>query len=216
MPHWRGPGRSGRVFGTLGAMSHRTRLAVTAACVTLALALAACGTATPFASFDPASACTTDGRMPGAYPELETLLPDTYEGQAPATVDSGRNCTTTALGSLATVGVDGVRFAGATWPLGGATGLTVAVFEGDGLASNELLEFYAAGARTANRTDAFTTTDATIRGVPLRRLDVLRSDGSGSTIVTWPGDVPGRIFVLLASDLGDAKVQAALDAFVGG
>jgi hypothetical protein len=180
----------------------------------LALVVGACATATPVASFDPASPCTTDGRMPGAYPALEALLPKAYKGNAPATVDSGRNCTKDALGPLADAGIDGVRFAGATWPLGGTTGLTVAVFQGDGLEANELLDFYLAGARAANRTDAFTTTDMTIRGVPVRRLDVLRSDGTGQTVATWPGGVPGRVGVLLASDLGDANVLDALDAFV--
>ena len=76
------------------------RTMVPALALVLALVLAACGTATPVASFDPASACTTDGRMPGAYPELEALLPAAYEGKAPATVDSGRNCTPAALGTL--------------------------------------------------------------------------------------------------------------------
>ena len=37
-----------------------------------------------------------------------------------------------ALGSLADAGIDGVRFAGATWGLGGSSGLTVATFEGNG------------------------------------------------------------------------------------
>src|SRR3954469_2307782 len=92
----------------------------------VALALAACGTAAvPETSFDPASACTTDGRFAGAYPELEALLPAELDGKPPATVDSGRNCTPAALGSLAGAGVRGVRFAGATWPMGGTSGLTV-------------------------------------------------------------------------------------------
>ncbi len=181
----------------------------------LALAVAACATATPMTSFDPASACTTDGRMPGAYPELEALLPRSYEGQAPTTVDSGRNCTPAALGTLAADGVDGVEFAGATWPLGGATALTVAVFQGDGLDAGKLLDFYARGAADANRTDKLATSDTTVGGQPARRLDVLRSDGSGSTIVTWPGGAPGRAMALLASDLGDAKVLEALQAFGG-
>ncbi len=77
------------------------RTMVPAVGLVLALVLAGCGTATPVASFDPASACTTDGRMPGAYPELEALLPAAYEGKAPSTVDSGRNCTPAALGTLA-------------------------------------------------------------------------------------------------------------------
>ncbi len=192
------------------------RAGVAAAAVVLLLVAAACGTATPNSSFDPASACTTDGRMPGAYPELEALLPRAYEGATPATVDSGRSCTKTALANLADDGIEGVRFAGATWPLGGTTALTVAVFEGDGLDPGELLDFYARGAQIASHTDALTTSDTTVAGKPARRLDVLSNDGTGQTIVTWPGDAPGRVMVLLASDLGDAKVLDALAAVAGG
>jgi hypothetical protein len=191
------------------------RVLVLAVVVTVALVAGACGTATPVASFDPSSACTSDGRMPGAYPELEALLPRSYEGAAPATVDSGRNCTNDALGTLADHGIAGVRFAGATWPLGGTTGLTVAVFQADGLDPATLLDFYARGAADANRTDKLQTSDTTVGGQPAKRLDVLRSDGTGSTIVTWPGGAPGRVMVLLASDLGDAKVVEALDTFGG-
>ena len=89
------------------------------------------------------------------------------------------------------------------------------MFEGDGLDPGKLLDFYARGARTASRTDALTTSDATVGGKPGRRLDVLRSDGSGQTIVTWPGDAPGQVMALLAADLGDAKVLEALDAVAG-
>jgi hypothetical protein len=178
----------------------------------LVLALAGCGSATaPSTSFDPASACTTDGRFAGAYPDLEALLPKAFEGDAPATVDSGRNCTPAALGTLAAAGIDGVRFAGATWPMGGTSGLTVAVFEGDGLDAATMLEFYEHGAEQANRTEKQVTSDTSVGGVQARRLDVLGSDGTGQTIVTWPGDVPGRVNVLLAADIGDAKVAEALE-----
>ena len=178
-----------------------------------ALLVAACGAATPVASFDPASACTTDGRYPGAYPDLEALLPTTYEDKAPATVDSGRNCTPMALGILADSGVKGVRFAGATWPLGGTTGLTVAVFEGEGLDASNLLAFYEDGARKARRTEKLQVSDTTVGGAPAKRLDVLGSDGTGQTIVTWPGAEAGRVNVLLAADLGDARVAQALETF---
>ena len=188
------------------------RTMVPAVALVLALVLAGCGTATPVASFDPASACTTDGRMAGAYPELEALLPAAYEGKAPATVDSGRNCTPAALGTLAEAGIDGVRFAGATWPLGGTSGLTVAVFEGDGLDPKAMIDFYEAGARTASRTEKLRSEDTTVAGQPARRLAVLRSDGSGQTIVAWP-DGEHRVMVLLAADLGDAKVAEAAEAF---
>ena len=53
-------------------------------------------------------------------------------------------------------------------------------------------------------------------GQPAKRLDVLASDGSGSTIVAWPAGAPGRVMVLLAADLGDAKVLDALKAIAGG
>jgi hypothetical protein len=182
----------------------------------LLLVVSACTTATPVASFDPTSACTTDGRMPGAYPDLEALLPKTFEGAAPTTVDSGRNCTKRALGSLADAGIDGVEFAGATWPLGGSTGLTVAVFEGAGLEPAEMVDFYAKGAIGASKTDKAKVSDTTVDGQPAKRLDVLASDGSGSTIVAWPGGSPGRVMVLLAADLGDAKVLDALKAIAGG
>jgi hypothetical protein len=194
--------------------SARPALLVLATLV-LALLVAACGTATPVASFDPASACTTDGRFPGAYPDLEGLLPSTYEGAAPATVDSGRNCTPSALGILAESGVGGVRFAGATWPLGGTTGLTVAVFEGEGLDATKLLAFYEDGARTARRTEKLQVSDTTVGGTAAKRLDVLGSDGTAQTVVTWPAPEPGRVNVLLAADLGDAKVAQALETFAG-
>lgn len=193
-----------------------SRAGIVGAVLVLGLVTAACGSATPVTSFDPASACTTDGRMPGAYPDLEALLPKAYGGSAPATVDSGRNCTTAALGSLADAGIKGVRFAGATWPLGGSTGLTLAVFEGDGLQPREMVDFYAQGAAGASKTDKAQVSDTTVGGQPAKRLDVLASDGSGSTIVAWPGGAPGRVMVLLAVDLGDAKVVDALTAFGGG
>jgi hypothetical protein len=180
--------------------------------VALAPALGGCGgSAIPVISFDPASPCTTDGRQPGAYPELEALLPTAYRDQAPVNVDSGRNCTTAALGTLAADGISGVRFAGATWNLGSTTGLTVAVFEATGLDANEMLEFYRAGAAANSKTDKLVTAELTVAGRPGHRLDVLQSDGTAQTVVTWPGTEPGRVHVLLAADLGDANVLAALD-----
>jgi hypothetical protein len=191
---------------------------VTAALVAglaLAVTVAACGRETPVASFDPASACETDGRFAGAYPELEALLPTAFEGKAPETVDSGRSCTDAALGTLAGAGVDGLRFAGATWALGGTSGVTLAVFEGDGLDAARLLTFYEDGARTARRTEKLKVSDTTVGATDAKRLDVLGSDGTGQTIVTWPGDAPGRVNVLLAADVGDARVAEALEALGG-
>jgi hypothetical protein len=193
----------------------RHRLApLSAAALVLSAVLAACGGARiPVATFDPASPCTTDGRQPGAYPDLEALLPTSYQGNAPVSVDSGRNCTTTALGTLADDGIGGVRFAGATWDLGGTTALTVAVFEADGLDAAEMIAFYRAGAQANSHTEKLATSDLTVGGRPAHRLDVLQSDGTGQTVVTWPAAEPGRVNVLLAADVGDAKVIEALTAF---
>src|SRR5262245_31766642 len=147
------------------------RFACIATLAAAVLVLAACGSAAiPVVSFDPASACTTDGRQPGAYPELEALLPAAYQGKAPDNVDSGRNCTRDALGTLADAGVPGVRFAGATWGLGGTSALTVAVFEGDGLTPDEMLDFYAESASTDRHTDKLSTTDVTVGDASGRRL----------------------------------------------
>jgi hypothetical protein len=192
----------------------RRNIPAIALALAVTLAVAGCGGSRNLVvSFDPASACTTDGRQPGAFPDLEALLPTTYDGRAPSGVDSGRLCTANALGTLASHGIAGVRFAGATWSLGASSGLTVAVFEGTGLDAAAMLEFYETPARTASHTDTYTDSDVTVGGWPAKRLDVLNTDGTGQTIVAWPSSTPGRVHVLLASDLGDAKVAAALDAF---
>jgi hypothetical protein len=128
-------------------------------------------------------------------------------------VDSGRSCTTSALGTLAAHGISGVRFAGATWSLGASKALTVALFDGTGLGAATMLEFYETPARSASHTDTFTDSDTTVGGRPAKRLDVLNTDGTGQTIVAWPSSTPGRVHVLLASDLGDANVLAALATF---
>jgi hypothetical protein len=179
--------------------------------VLVALLSAGCGgTKIPVVSFDPSSPCTTDGRQPGAYPELESTLPTTFDGQAPVSVDSGRNCTTAALGTLADDGITGVRFAGATWDLGGTTALTIAVFQADGLDAAKMIRFYYDGATQNSKTEKLASSDVTVGSAAGHRLDVLQSDGTGQTVVTWPAAEPGRVNVLLAADLGDARVLDAL------
>lgn len=210
--------RSASVAGTIDAMrrhAHPIRAAAgVATLLVIGVIAAACSAASiPLVSFDPASACTTDGRQPGAYPDLEALLPKTYEGKGPVNVDSGRNCTATALGTLAEAGVTGVRFAGATWDLGGATALTKAVFDGDGLTPSAMIDFYNAGAQANSKTEKLAVSDITVAGSAGRRLDVLQSDGTGQTIVAWPAAQPGLVHVLLAADIGDANVLEALAAF---
>jgi hypothetical protein len=194
-------------------MSSRPHL-LAAAAVILAAVLAACGgPSAPVVSFDPTGACTTDGQQPGAYPELEALLPTAYDGQAPTSVDSGRTCTPEALGTLAAAGVKELRFAGATWEAGGTKGWTIAAFTADGLTPAVMRDFYETGARAARRTEKVAVSDTAVAGSPAKRLDVLMSDGTGQTVVAWQPAADGPVWVLLAADVGDTKVTSLLEAF---
>jgi hypothetical protein len=161
-------------------------------------------------TFDPAAPCPAEGQQPGAYPDLEAMLASDYEGRAPDTVDSGRLCSTEALGTLAQAGITQLRFAGATWQTGGTSGLTLAVFEADGLDAEEMLDFYAIPAQSARRTEKLQRTEITVGSAPAERLDVLGSDGTGQTVVTWKAPGESVVRVLLAADLGDSRVADLL------
>jgi hypothetical protein len=189
------------------------------AVLSLALLVAACSPTIEEVSFDPATSCTStadEGRFPGAYPALEAALPEVFEGAAPRFKDSGRSCTPEQLGTLSERGITEVRFAGANWDLGNGRALTLALFEATGLDPQRMIEFYEAGARTARRTNDLRTSDTTVGGLSARRLDVLYGD-SRQSIVAWPEEgVPGQVWVLLSSELGDAKVAEILDLIGSG
>ena len=110
-------------------------------------------------SFDPARAVhhrrPAAGRLPG--PRGAPAHRAT-RARRPTNVDSGRDVHAGAgLGTLADAGIDEVRFAGATWRHGGTSGLTVAVFTGEGLDAAAMLDFYEAGAQVARRTEKLVT-----------------------------------------------------------
>jgi hypothetical protein len=181
--------------------------------VALSATLVACGGDTS-RSFDPASACTTDGRMAGAYPELEGAVPRTYRGDPPAKLDSGRNCTAANLGSLASHGISGVRFAGATWTFGAERALVLAIFTAPGLNADALADFYAQSATGAARTQVTAQSAPTIAGRPGRRLDT-ETSGRTQTVVVWPAARRDVVNVVISNDLPDARIQDAVDAFGG-
>jgi len=177
------------------------------------LLVAGCGTGQA-ASFDPTGPCTTDGRAPGAYPDLEAMVPQRYRGAAPDTLDSGRNCTVTNLGTLAMLGINEVRFAGGTWTFGAERAVVLAVFRTHGLNAEALAAFYFQSANAATRTKVVDQSAPVIAGRPGRRLDTMTGERT-QTVVTWPGSEQDVVNVVISNDLPDARIQDATDAFEG-
>lgn len=192
------------------AMIPRPRLVSVLALVTLLVA--ACAPAA--ASFDPTGPCTGDGSAEGAYPELEALVPASYEGRGPDTLDSGRNCTPENLGSLAEAGIEEVRFAGGTWDFGGQRAAALVVFEAFGLTADALGDFYLRSANDANRTEVTNALTQAVAGRPGFRLDTKTGDRI-QTVMVWPAEAADRVNVVITNDLPDPKIQAAVDAFEG-
>jgi len=178
----------------------------------VALAFAACSG--PAATFDPNAPCGGDERAAGLLPDLEARIPVSFDGRAPDTLDSGRNCTTRSLGYLEQRGYRQIDFAGGTWETGGRSGVTIATFRADGLQPREVFDFYKAGAFAAPKTDATTESTMTVAGADLPRLDTL-NDESFQTVVVATGRQPGLIrIVIVASAIRDVVTREAHEAVV--
>jgi hypothetical protein len=183
--------------------------------VALAVALISACSGAPPPSFDPTGDCTTDGRAPGAYPDLEALVPTRFQGVAAGTLDSGRNCTVTNLGALARLGITEVRFAGGTWSFGAERAAVLAVFRTQGLTADDLAAFYNESARAAARTKILGASQPLIAGRQGTRLDTQTGERL-QTVVVWPSAKPDVVNVVITNDLPDARIQDAIDAFGGG
>ena len=179
----------------------------------IAATLAACSGATA-ASFDPTGPCTTDGRAVGSYPDLEAMVPGSYRGEPPQTLDSGRNCTATNLGALAPQGISEVRFAGGTWTFGAERALVLAVFRAKGLTAGSMDAFYSQSAAAASRTQITGRSTPEVAGRQAIRLDTMTS-GRTQTVVVWPAIATDTVNVVISNDLPDARIQDAIDAFGG-
>ena len=190
----------------------RRRLLLAALFVGVALVAMACSGGSPYTSFDPSSPCTTDGRLPGAYPALEARVPATFDGRKPDSLDSGRNCTTAELGTLVQHGIHEVRYAGGTWNIGSNGGVTLAVFTGDGLTAEWLGEWYESTARQARNTRDITPTRPAIAGHQTYRLDTVNNE-SDQTVITF--DAPGgdAVYAVVAAEAGEQRIQDAVAAF---
>jgi hypothetical protein len=180
--------------------------------VAVALLLAACGFGPTFA---PTGPCVTDGRAPGAYPDLEARVPKAINGRPATSVDSGRNCSADALGSLATHDVHEVRFAGATWDESNGNGVSIAVLAvpDEAIPIAWVEEFYLLGAQNGKHTGNIETARPTYPGAgAVFRLDTL-NDLSFQTVVAWPDGSLARV-VIVATQVGPSASRSVHDARV--
>lgn len=197
-------------------MKRKRPLAVLAA-LTLLVAIAAAACGQPQAATGPLQGCgpdKADAISVGGFADLEALVPRSLKGVAPDVVNSGRNCSDKALGSLTSHGVHELRFAGATWNQGRADATVIAVLAP---APNDpepeqawIEEFYTAGAVAGTKTDNVTTTRPTIDPVgQVFRIDAL-NDLSLQTVVTW--NQGGLIHVVIVvSEVGPTASRADHD-----
>ena len=156
--------------------------------------------------------------MTGAYPDLEALVPGALSGRLPTSLDSGRNCSTANLGTLAGRGVREVRFAGAVWTDRPQSGVTLAVFRAPGLLADWMGEWYEASARAGRVTGGIRVTKLTVAGRQANRLDLVNGE-STQVVITWPA-APGTasaagsvVNVVIAADEPEARIQEAIAAF---
>ncbi|MEA2537669.1 MAG: hypothetical protein QOF11_1903 [Chloroflexota bacterium] len=186
-----------------------------AACVVvLALTTACSGPAAP-ASFDPSQPCAgvAEQTMAGAYPDLEATIPSVLAGEPSTARESGRYCSPDTLGTLVQAGIGEVHFGAATWDRGSGKALSLVTFEAAGLTDQAIFDSYVAGAVANGKIHDLATSAPTLAGGPGHRLDFLNGDSSFQRILVWPGERTGRVRVVLAADLVDADIQAAVDAF---
>jgi hypothetical protein len=184
--------------------------AIVAAAI-LAVTLAACGQAA--GTFSPVGPCLADGRAPGTYPDLEAEVPRSLDGRPATSIDSGRKCSDSALGSLTSHGVTDLRFAGATWSGGSDAGTSIAVLA---LPTGTLPvawaeEFYGFGAVTGNKTGNIATSRPSFDLVgETFRIDAL-NDLSFQSVVVWQ-DGPLVRVVIVATSVDPGASMAAHNA----
>jgi hypothetical protein len=153
------------------------------------------------ASFQPEGACSTDGRGPGIYPDLEQLLPGGLGEEGATSVDSGRSCSDQRLSTLKAHEVTDLRYAGATWTPEGGSSTVIAVFTTPAgsppLQSAWMEEFYETGARASTKTENIEISHPTYdqAGV-VYQLNTL-NDLSFQSVVVWPGE--GFVHVVIVA-----------------
>jgi hypothetical protein len=196
-----------------GSGAPRTRRLAAFVAVLLAAAtlLAACSS-----DFDPSAPCTSDGRKPGAYPELESRIPTAFRGGPPTNLDSGRICSNDGLATLKGHGVDELHYAGGVWNTGSQSGVSLATFANAGdapLQPDWVAEYYQSTANVGKNVDSVEVGDYPVApGIVGHKVDVLNNE-SYQSIVVW--DREGRIEIALIADfIRDIQTKAAHEAVV--
>jgi len=179
----------------------------------VALVAGGCAVIGPTARPDPSAPCAgaDEQRAPGFDTELEALIPRTIEGAAPSMLDSGRYCSARALGLLAEAGFGEVRFAGATWPGDGASGLAIVVYRAPGLTLDAIADTFARGADDARSVNQVHAQAVEVAGRPGVRIDAVMRDDP-QTVYLWPAAMADTINVVIGSDVEQARLDAALEA----
>ena len=190
------------------------RLATLVAAALLAAAGCANAAAPAPTSFDPTAPCAgaDEQRMPGGYPDLERTIPATLDGVPPTSLESGRYCSPTSLGTLAATGIQEVRFGAGNWDRGSGKAISLVTFEADGLTARSMYDSYLTPARSDSHVHDIVEKDLRVGDQAGYRLDFLNGE-SFQRILVWPGAGAGQVRVALAADLTDAEIQAAVDVF---
>jgi hypothetical protein len=193
-----------------GTRRPRACLAITLGLL-VAGAVAGCSVLGPTPSPDPA--CPTgDVRAAGTLPALEALLPRGMIERSPDSLDSGWNCSATALGSYAAHGIRKLDFAGATWDQRNGNAMVVAILAVDNspLDAAWVEEFYTAGAVAARHTGEVKTDRPTYEGAgQVFRLETI-NDLSLQTVVVWP-EAPYVHVVIVATEVSPDAIRADHD-----
>jgi hypothetical protein len=127
-------------------------------------------------------------------------------------LDSGRNCSKANLGTLADHGLTEVRFAGGLWERSKTSGVTLAVFEGDGLTAEWMGEWYEASARLSSKTAGLKPGRPVIDGRQGYRLDLLASEAP-QTVICWASADGRTVDVVIGASVPESDITAAVAAF---
>ena len=177
----------------------------------LGIVSAGCGALGSTATPNPA--CPTgDVRAAGTLPGLEALLPRGMVERPPDTIDSGWNCSPTALGSYVAHGVTKLLFAGATWeqPNGGGIVTAILALQSGPLDAAWVEEFYTAGAVAGKHTGSVKTDRPTYRiAGQVFRIETI-NDLSLQTVMIWAAGSYVHI-VIVATQVSPDAVRADHD-----